>query len=249
MILEKTKIKRDIPIPLYYQLKNIILDHINSGKIKQNDMIPTELEFSLAYNISRTTVRQAIIELVYDGYLYRIKGKGTFVSKPKIEQDFIKQLESYNTEMEKKGLTPRTKLLDISVIETTAEDILNSLNLKQDSKVIKIVRLRYANDEPIVIVETYLPYDLCSFLFEHDLEKDSLYYILSLEPNTKIVRAVRTVEAILAGENESDFLNIAIGAPVQFFSFIAFNNTDVPIEYSKSSYRGDRNKFTVEVKL
>ena len=96
-MLDKTnRIDKSVPIPLYFQLKELILAEIKEGRYKSGDLIPTEKEISDAFQISRTTVRQAITELVQEGRLYRVKSKGTFVAQPKITQEFIRKIESFN---------------------------------------------------------------------------------------------------------------------------------------------------------
>ncbi|MDK2801238.1 MAG: GntR family transcriptional regulator, N-acetylglucosamine utilization regulator [Clostridiales bacterium] len=246
MLLSNRSINKNVPIPLYYQLKEIILDEIKKGNLMPEDPIPTEKELSEVFEISRTTIRQAITELVKDGYLYRVKGKGTFIAKPKINQDFIKKLETFNEQIRRAGLTPSTKVLEFTVVEAT-EEIALALQIPMHEKVIKLCRLRFADKEPIVIVKTYLPYNLCSSVLQHDMEKESLYQVLSKNLETKIYKVSRTVEAIIAGQHESELLQIKKGYPIQFFKTIGYNQMGRPIEYSIARYRGDRNSFTVEV--
>lgn len=241
------EINKNIPIPLYYQLKEIILEGIMEKHLIPGEHIPTERELSELYDISRPTIRQAIIELVRDGYLYRVKGKGTFVSKPKIEQDFIEKVENFNEHIRSKGLVPTTKVIEKSCTIASRETA-KMLKIAEGDKVIKMLRVRSANEEPIVIVKTYLPYDKCSFILEEDMEEKSLYEVFAQNYSTKVCRVIRTVEAIIAGKYESEMLKISEGDPVQLFRTVAFNQNDVPVEYSTARYRGDRNKFTVELK-
>lgn len=247
MQLYNKTINKNIPIPLYYQLKTILLEYIQEHHSDMETPIPTEIEISEHFGISRPTVRQAINELVVEGYLYRIKAKGTFISKPKINQDFLLILDSFNKEMIKKGLTPSTKVLDVEIVESD-EKVSKSLKLPVGSKVIQLSRLRYANEEPIVFVMTYLPYDLCPAILEKDLVKSSLYEILENECGFMINEAKRSLESIIAGEFEANLLQIEKGAPIQYFESIAYLTDGTPIEYSRAKYRGDRNKFTFELK-
>ena len=111
-MLDKTdRIDKSVPIPLYFQLKELILAEIKEGHYKSGDLIPTEKEISDAFQISRTTVRQAITELVQEGRLYRVKSKGTYVAQPKITQEFIRKIESFNDQMYRSGMTPSTEVL------------------------------------------------------------------------------------------------------------------------------------------
>lgn len=247
-MLLKTNIKLDknIPIPLYYQLKNVLLAYIKEQNSDLESLIPTEVEISEHFGISRPTVRQAINELVVEGYLYRVKAKGTFISKPKIRQDFLLILDSFNNEMRKKGLTPSTKVLSIELHECDAK-VGEALRLSSGSKVFKLSRLRYANNEPIVFVVTYLPFDRCPDILSKDFEANSMYEILEKEWGLLIARVQRSLESILAGEFEARLLEIEKGAPIQYFESIAYLSDGSPIEYSLAKYRGDRNKFTFEI--
>lgn len=196
------------------------------------------------FKISRTTVRQAISDLVQEGWLYRIKSKGTFVTRPKINQSFVQALGSFNDQITQVGRTPHTKLLQFEVIEAD-EVVAKHLNLSVGEKVIFIHRLRYADEEPIVIVKTYLPYNKCEFVLEHDLEKESLYPILSSNPDTELYQIRRFIEAFEATDYDMKHLNINEYKAIQQFISIGFNMYDVPVEYSIARYRGDRNKFEV----
>ncbi len=102
MIILEQKLNRKIPVPLYYQLKEIIKEEIEEGKLKPGDPIPSERELSEKYGISRPTVRQALKELVYEGWLTREKGRGTFISKPKIDYGFIQHFTTFYDDMVKK---------------------------------------------------------------------------------------------------------------------------------------------------
>lgn len=154
-------------------------------------MIPTEKELSDTFLISRTTVRQAITELVQEGWLYRIKSKGTFVSQPKISQDFIKKLESFNDQILRAGMSPCTEVLKLEVQKATAK-VAVSLDLKDKEAFIYLRRKRLANGEPIVAIETCLPYKDCSFILSHDLEKELLYSILNKPKETSVFRVAES---------------------------------------------------------
>ncbi len=240
-------LNKNIPIPLYYQLKTILLEYIREGHTNIEEPIPTEIEISEYFGISRPTVRQAINELVVEGYLYRVKAKGTFIARPKITQDFLLTLDSFNNEMRKKGLVPSTKILQREVIKCD-EKIAGILKLEPDSDVIMLTRLRSANNEPIVFVITYVPYSVCPVLMESDLQNESLYEIIERESGKLISNATRSLECIIAGEFESKLLNIEKGAPVQYFESVVYLEDGTPVEYSLAKYRSDRSKFTFELR-
>lgn len=246
MLTKESKIDKSIPIPLYFQLKTLIMDEIKNGTYKVGNPIPTEKELSETFQISRTTVRQAITELVQEGWLYRIKSKGTFVSQPKISQDFIKKLESFNDQILRAGMTPSTEVLELKVMKSN-HIIANALELQENDPVIYLHRKRLADSEPIVTIETYLPYESCSFIMEHNLQEERLYSILNQNTETAVFRVKRIVEAVEANRSDLQHLNIKIGKPIQHFTSIGYNTYGVPIEYSLARYRGDRNSFEIVV--
>lgn len=246
MLNQKDKIDKSTPIPLYFQLKTIIMDEIKSGNYTVGSLIPTEKEFSETYQISRTTVRQAITELVQEGWLYRVKSKGTFVTQPKINQDFIQKLESFNDQILRTGMTPSTRVLAFRK-EKASETVAKSLNLKENDDVIYLYRRRCADREPIVTIETYLPYNKCTFVMDYNLEEERLYHILGQNADTSVFCVKRTVEAVEANEEDEKHLGLKKGKPIHFFSSIGYNAYNVPIEYSLARYRGDRNRFEITV--
>jgi GntR family transcriptional regulator len=248
MLLDENNwLDKNVPIPLYFQLKTILLEYIKVTHTDLESPIPTEIDISKHFGISRPTVRQAIKELVVEGYLYRIKSKGTFISKPKIKQDFLLVLDSFNNEIRKKGMVPSTKVLGIDVVYAD-DKVSSALKMPLGTRVIQLNRLRFANDEPIVFVVTYLPYDKCPDLMTMDLETQSMYEVLEKECGLVISGASRSLESILAGEFEAKLLGIEKGAPIQFFESVAYLTDGSPIEFSLAKYRGDRNKFTFELK-
>lgn len=246
MLTKLSSIDKSIPIPLYFQLKQLILSEIKNGNYKSGDMIPTENEISEAFKISRTTVRQAIIELVQEGWLYREKSKGTFVSAPKINQDFIKKLESFNDQILRSGMTPSTELLECKTLPAT-DIIADNLGIEENDAVIYLHRKRLADGEPIVTIKTYLPYNLCSFILGHDLKQERLYSVLNQSPTAAVFRVQRIVEAVESTTEDVKLLNIKRGKPIQHFTSIGYNSLGKPIEYSLARYRGDRNSFEITV--
>lgn len=246
-ILEGT-LKRDIPIPLYYQLKEIILAEITNNQLKPGDCLPTEKEFMESYHISRSTVRQAILELVGEDYLARQKGKGTFVSQPKLRQTYINKVQTYEEQMKDLGKEPKTKVLEFTLMDPSTQ-VCKNLQLSKDEKVIKLVRIRYANEEPIVMVETYMPYAICGFVMDHDLVTEYLYNVLSLQEESAVIKATRSIEATLASQAEAQMLDIKEDHALQVITTIGFNKNNQPVEYTVAKYRGDRNTFIIETQI
>lgn len=244
MILQENKINKNIPVPLYYQLKELIVQEIENGNYKSESMIPTEKEISDYFKISRTTVRQAITELVQEGWLYRVKSKGTFVSSRRLNQDFIQNLESFDEQIRKSGAVPSTEVLEFNSVYAP-KAVAEKLRIPEKSQVIYLYRKRFADGNPIVLVETYLPYEDCAFLLGKDLGQESLYSNLARSENTEIYCVKRMVEAVEANANDAKLMGIKKGKPVQFFETIGYNVFGKPIEYSLARYRGDSSRFEV----
>lgn len=246
MNLEAVKLNKAIPVPLYYQLKEILLSYIQKNHMNAGDSIPTEVELCQIFNISRPTVRQAINELEREGYLKKIKGKGTFIAEPKIDQEYTHRIISFNDEMRQKGLVPKTEVLK-QRYKASDEQVAKKLGLPVGDEVFHLRRLRYTNDEPIVFLDSFIPVKLCPGIIEVDFVNNSLYSTFEQKYGIMVKRAVRCIEVGLAGEYEAKLLHIKEGAPIHYFETVAYNQDNVAVEYTISRYRADKSKFIVEL--
>jgi GntR family transcriptional regulator len=241
------KLDKSVPIPLYYQLKKQVLSLIESSVIKEGDMLPPENELCETLKVSRPTIRQAFIELVNEGYLARHKGKGTFVSKPKVDDRFFSKLESFNTEMLSKGLTPHTRVIAITKIEGPHE-ANGRLCIPPDAPILYLSRLRSVNAVPLVYVETFLSFEKYDKIMDVDLSVKSLYDSLEKIYRVRVTRVRREIEAINAPRREAELLQIAKNQAVSLVKTVSYaDNSPDPIEFSIARYRGDLNKFSVDV--
>ena len=239
-------IKRDIPLPYYFQLKELLREEIESRRWQPDQQIPSEWELCEQLDLSRTVVRQALNELVNEGLLYRQKGKGTFVARPKIGESLVQNLSGFYEDMVARGLTPLTQVLEQTVVPATKK-IAERLNLEPLAQVFKITRLRFVNDDPILLVTTYIPYDACPDLLSEDLSQQSLYALLEDKYGLEIVRGHRTLEAVAANETEARLLKISTNAPLIVLDSVSYLRDGRPIEYYHAVHRGDRSRFEVEL--
>jgi GntR family transcriptional regulator len=169
-----SSIDRQSPVPLYYQLKEILLELIESEEVAPNTPIPTEKELEEQHQVSRTTVRQAIAELVNNGYLYRQQGVGTFVSRPKIGHN-AQELLSFTDEMRLRRVKPGTQLLHFNRI-VPSKKVARRLGLLAGEEVYEIQRLRFVDSEPVGLHTSYLPVHNVPGLTYRKLEEyQSLY--------------------------------------------------------------------------
>jgi GntR family transcriptional regulator len=238
-------IDKDSRIPLYAQLMNIIVGNIENGTLKENAKIPSERELCDIYNISRATVRRAIQELENEGYIYKLHGKGTFVSHEKFKQDLLK-FYSFTDEMKRQGKTPVTKVLDFEILDCNLE-LANKMRIKEEDIVYKIMRLRFADDDPMMIETSYVPYDRFPGITKMDLENEAMYDLFAKRFNAHIGRAEETFLPVLTTEEEEKLFNLKKKIPSLKIERITFENEQI-IEYTITIARGDRFKYHVYLK-
>ncbi|MDR3050189.1 MAG: GntR family transcriptional regulator [Oscillospiraceae bacterium] len=234
------------PVPLYYQLKMRVQGMIDSGALRVGDMLPPENDLCEHLGVSRPTVRQAMSELVAEGWLTRRKGKGTFVSQPKIDVRFLQKLESFNDQMTQKGLIPSTRVLSLRKAPGV-QRINDRLLLTPDEPLICLMRLRFGDGEPVVCVDTYLPFARFPAILDQDFERASLYERLEALYGTRVCRAHREIEAANANRREAELLCVEAGQAVCLVKTLGYGQDDAPVEYSVARYRGDRNKFSIDL--
>ncbi len=243
--VERSMIDKHSPIPIYYQLEEHIKDLIEKGELQPGDALPPEREYAEKYQISRMTVRQAFTQLVNDGYLFRLQGKGTFVADRKIEQA-LQGLTSFTEDMKSRGLKPGSQLLSFEVIPATAQ-IANQLAIKEYGPVYEIKRIRLADDLPMAIEINYISANLIKGITEEIVNR-SLYEYIEGQLNLRIDYATQTIESSIANRMEAPYLKISAGAPVMLIHRNTFLHDGTPVEFVKSTYRADRYKFMIRMK-
>src|SRR5271167_3822487 len=142
-------------IPLYFQIQRALMEKIQSGELSEGDPLASEEELSRYYQVSRMTARQALHGLKTSGYAFSEKGRGTFVTKPKLEKN-IMHLQGFTEEMRQRGMKPSSKLLEQAVI-TPTEDLSQKLKLDKDDRVVHLRRLRIADGIPMAIEDSHIP--------------------------------------------------------------------------------------------
>lgn len=233
-------------IPYYIQLMELLRDQINSKVWLPGEQIPGEQDLCESYGISRTVVRQALREMELEGAITRRKGKGTFVAEPKISEGLIQKLTGFYQDMIERGLKPVTRVLHQEV-KPVSEKVARYLGVDVGTQIIDIQRLRFINDEPIQLVTTYIPYEICPKLASVDLTNRSLYEFLEKECNIFLARGRRYIEAVIANETEAMILGIERGAPLLMLDSVSYSQDGKPVEYYHALHRGDRSRFEVEL--
>ena len=230
--------------PLYYQLAEIIINDIKEKNLQENDRILTEREYCEKYNLSRSTVRQAIAYLEKKGYIYKVQGCGTFVSSRVMKQKLLK-FYSFTEEAKKQGKTPSSKILSFKE-KKADEKICKELNINKDAKVYELQRLRLADDEVVMYEKTYLLEKKMQGLSKNILLENPLYDILQNRYNISFTKATERFSVLLADEKIAEILTIPQGSPIIRLQRWTYAGMEI-IEYTVSLVRGDRFEFEVEL--
>lgn len=240
--MSSTSVDRESNLPLHEQFKQLLLDQIRKGKLKHNERIPTERELSEVYGLSRTTVRQAINELVARGYVRRSQGRGTFVTKWTIPLN-LHDLTSFSDDMRARGKAPSSRILSLGLDKPEAE-VAEALEVKD--KVAKIERVRLADSKVIGLHTSFLPPEyLVSW---EELEESSLYELLFRKFHLTLDVADETLEASSASESETQVLETEVGKPVLKIVRLSYDGLGVPKEFVRMVYLADEYKYYVRLK-
>jgi GntR family transcriptional regulator len=226
--------------PIYQIIENDIKEQISNGTLKHGQMINSENELKEMYSVSRMTVRQALNNLVNDGYLYRHKGKGTFVSNVKIEKK-MQGLLGFTEEMRRMNKKVRSKLITYETIKAD-DEIANKLFLTIGDEVYMIERIRYGDDVPVLFERLYIPQHLFKEM-DQSIMESSFYDYIENQMNVKVSHCVQTLEARAATPRVSDMLEIQKSSPVLYMTRNTFLDRGFPFEYVKAYYRADQYRF------
>ncbi|PRX32478.1 GntR family transcriptional regulator [Orenia metallireducens] len=229
------------PIPLYYQLENIIRRRIEIGEYKPGERIPSLNQLNEEFNLSKVTISKAVANLIEEGILYRERGQGTFVSEEKVK-DFS-ETTGFTETMIEEGRKPSTKVISQDLV-SPSELICDKLMINDKQKVILTVRIRIADEIPVAFEKSYIPYAVAPKLLELDLSKDSIYQHLR-EEGYSLNKTIQEIEAIEADKELSDLLEVKRGKAILKRKRLTFSNGN-PVEFSFSFYPGDRYVITTE---
>lgn len=241
---------RDGPLPLYFQLKQAILREIRRNGLAPGDRLPTEAVIEATYGVSRSTIRQALNELVAEGVVERIQGKGTFVATPKITH--VPLLTSFTENMRNQGFVPSRRVLISETREAPAE-IAAKLRLHDGTKRCRFLRRQLlADDQFVGVADTWLP---VAVLGAHDelfdpalLEQGSLYDLLQgPEIGLALHRGVETVTPLLADAELAALLACPEGSPVLVVDRLTYSPDERPVEATRMVFDGARYEYRVQM--
>ena len=241
-------LERTNPLPLYYQLKEVLRQQIRAGHLAPHTAIPSEPELVARYRVSRATVRQALTELVNEGLLYRQHGKGTFVCEPRVQQT-LSELTSLTEELKRRGKRPGGLLL-INELVRGSEAIRQRLRLTVEEQMVRLERLRSADGVLIAHEIDYLPYPRAAGVYQRakEVAEGSLYQLMASEGLSPYI-AEYSITGDKASTRESELLQVQPDEPGLRFICTTFDQTGLPIEYSELFFPGARYEFQVTLRL
>ena len=228
--------------PRYSQIISYYQSLIESGKLVEGEQMPTEEAIGELFGVSRITVRQALDGLSQGGYIYKIQGKGSFVTSRKANMR-LDHLIGFSEEMRGLGMEPSSILID-QVIMTPSEATAKALKLDKTQKVYVVSRVRCADGIPMAVERVYLPFTRFAGIETYDL-KESLYTLLKDRYGCESNKAAQSIQAGLANSADAKLLQIKPGAPILRISRTTYDVNNTPYEYTESVYRGDKYIFRV----
>jgi len=240
-----TTIDRNSPVPLYYQLKQIIAEKLDKGVWKPGDLVPSEQELQNTYGVSRITVRQAFSELAHEGRFERHRGQGTFVANKPLVHNPSKRV-SISELMNQQGITPDWQIRQRDFV-TPLPNVQEQLGVRSNSKVYFVDFLLSADKEPIGRHLTYLTKPVAesgNVASLSDLELGAFFRAL---PNREGIQITRTIQSVPASSEEAKLLKLRTGQPILSIEVTYSDADGNPIEHLRANYRGDRFKFQLDI--
>jgi len=232
-------------LPAYIQIAENFLEKIAIGELAPGERLPSERDLSKTLKVSRMTVRAALHVLDNQGLLVRRTGDGTYIAEPKIERQADK-LVPFTQKMQKLGGKISSRLILFEARKAEAS-IARKLVIPVSTPVHYFQRLRLLNQEIVLLEACTMPRDRFPDFEKFDLEKRSVYEILESEYGVLPHHSHQSLEAVSATEYEAELLEIEVGAPLMLERRVTFDEQNIPFEYGRDLYRGDRFRFMTEI--
>ncbi|MGY6270863.1 GntR family transcriptional regulator [Achromobacter denitrificans] len=231
--------------PLYVRVETALAAEIAAGLLPSGSRLPTEDRLIERFAVSRTTVRKAVENLVARGLVEIRRGKGTFVTEPKLTQA-LTSLSGFVEDMAALGRQATARLLDKRPVPAT-EDVARQLDVAQGALVYRIERVRLADGTAMSFDETYLPLDIGEKVASNDLEAEPIFDLLELRYDLPLIEAEYQLEAVTADDRVARALGVGAGSPIFLIERTSYTEGQRPVDYEKLYYRGDLIRFTTRL--
>ena len=231
--------------PLYARVETALAAEISAGSLSHGDRLPTEDQLIERFAVSRTTVRKAVENLVARGLVEIRRGKGTFVTEPKLTQA-LTALSGFVEDMAALGRQATARLLDKRPVPAT-EEVARQLGVARGALVYRIERVRLADGVAMSFDETYLPLDVGEKIASNDLEAEPIFDLLELRYDLPLIEAEYQLEAVTADERVARALGVVAGSPIFLIERTSYTEGQRPVDYEKLYYRGDLIRFSTRL--
>lgn len=244
----KPEIDPEGGIALYRQIKQDLVRRIEKGELRPGEALPSETDLCERYGVSRPTLRQATQDLIRDGLLVVRRGVGTFVAQTRVRQQLGSVL-GFTDKMTSQGRRASTQVLERSVHKASKLDptIATELQLQSDSSVLRVIRLRLADNIPVMVETMHISLDSFPGIQKIDLEKVSLYQALRDRYGVQVVQLRETLEPVILSQAEAELLETRGRTPSIQATITSFDSKGQPIEHTISRVRGDSSQYYIEV--
>lgn len=238
-------IDRRSAAPMYDQLRRLIVDGIDRDGLQPGDPLPGELRLCEQYGISRTVVRQALAQLEHEGLVERVKGKGTFVARPRTSESLVHTLIGLYEEVERRGGHVHSDVLRHET-GSADEDVAHALEIPLGAPIVLLERLRLIGGEPWSLSTTWMPEEVGRLTLDADLSDASLYGLLGAH-GIRATHGIRSAEATVATHEQAGLLGVSAGSALLRLRSVSRDAEDRPIEFFIAHHRGDRSRFEFEL--
>jgi GntR family transcriptional regulator len=230
-------------VPAYEQIAELLIDLIESGRLPVGARLPSERNLAELVGVSRMTARAALSSLAQRGLLDRDVGRGTFVAPGKLEHD-LGRFSGFTEMIRREGHAPQARIRALHELPAP-EKVARELHIEAGDVVFRIERLRFADDEPLTLEDSWLPAERFPGLLDHDM-RNSIYELMRDVYDAVPVRAVERLEPVLAEDHQARALGVDVGAALMQISRVAYTRAGIPVEFARDHHRGDRARFVVE---
>lgn len=225
--------------PLYLQLKDNLASQIADDRLQPGDALPSERQLCEEFNVSRSTVREALRELSDQGLIRTVPGRGAFVTAHQSNLTIRVSLAGFTGDVHRQGMTPASRLLGAGLVASPSAALVEKMGLQPSDELVRLERLRLVNDVPLALHIAYLNHRLCPQILQHNLADESVFQLLCAEYGLRLARAEEQVYAALADQREMELLNLTYPAAVLRTERTTFMDTGEVIEFSLATYCGE----------
>jgi GntR family transcriptional regulator len=235
--------KDNSPMPLWYQVKESILEKIEQGAYAEEKSLPSEKQLCEEFQVSVITIRKAMDELAKEGLLEKKQGKGTFLNLKKIERE-LNTFYGFSSDISRSGAKPSRKILGFKIKEPSL-NIAKKLCINTDELIYEIRTLTFANDIPVIISKFFIAEKKLLLLKKEYLIKNSIYNILQHDYGIKLKMETWNIEAIMLDEYEAKLLDVPINSSALLHEAISFDFNNKAVMYAKGIIRADKCKLSI----